>query len=145
MTFQWHWFSPSGGSLKTSTFYTSNTNFDVSRAVQSGTAEYNAVIIDIDAIATQLKRLKSAGVPVLFRPLHEAGGKWFWWGAKGSDACKKLYYIMRDRIINHHGIDNLLWVWSTPEADWYPGNQHVDILGYDSYPGTHNYDSPKPL
>lgn len=140
VTFQWHWFSPTGGNLRTSTFYTSNTNFDVSKGVQQGTSEYNAIIRDIDAIASQLKRLKDAGIPVLFRPLHEAGGKWFWWGAKGADACKKLYSIMRDRIINHHGINNLIWVWSTPEQDWYPGNNNVDILGFDSYPGKNNYD-----
>ena len=85
-------------------------------------------------------KLKAAGVPILWRPLHEAGGKWFWWGAKGADACKKLYDIMRDRLINHHKLDNLIWVWSTPESDWYPGNEKVDIIGYDNYPGAHNYD-----
>lgn len=37
VTFHWHWFSPTGGELRTSTFYTNYTNFDVSKAVQSGT------------------------------------------------------------------------------------------------------------
>lgn len=103
------------------------------------------IIRDLDAIAGQLKRLQAENIPILWRPLHEAGGKWFWWGAKGPDAAKKLYDIMRDRFINYHGIDNLIWVWSTPEWDWYPGNDRVDIIGYDSYPGSHNYGCPKDM
>jgi len=136
VTFQWHWFSPSGGSLKTSTFYAKNTSFDVSRAVTAGTEENRLVLRDIDAIAVQLKRLRDAGVPVLWRPLHEAGGKWFWWGAGGAENSKKLYSLLYDRLVYYHGLHNLLWVWSTPEDDWYPGNDKVDIAGYDSYPET---------
>lgn len=37
-------------------------------------------------------------------------------------------------------MNNLIWVWSTPEADWYPGINRVDIIGYDSYPGAYKYD-----
>jgi mannan endo-1,4-beta-mannosidase len=40
-----------GGNLRSSIFYTSSTNFDVSRAVIPGTAEYTATVRDIDAIA----------------------------------------------------------------------------------------------
>ena len=134
VTFQWHWFSPSGGRLERSTFYTRDTSFDVSRAVISGTTENREVLRDLDAIAAQLLRLQEAGVPVLWRPLHEAGGRWFWWGARGPEAAKALYDLMYDRFTRHHGLHNLLWVWSTPEWDWYPGNAKVDIIGYDSYP-----------
>lgn len=51
VTFQWHWFSPKGGQLKTSTFYTDKTDFDVSRGVQEGTEEHSLIIRDIDQIA----------------------------------------------------------------------------------------------
>lgn len=139
VTFFWHWFSPFGGQLRTSTFYTQYTDFDVSKAVVANTAEYNATIRDIDAIAVQLKKLQASKIPVLWRPLHEAGGKWFWWGAKTSSAAINLYRIMFERITTYHNINNLIWVWSTPEADWYPGNIRVDMIGYDSYPGNYNY------
>eukprot|EP00347_Sterkiella_histriomuscorum_P009167 403342264 len=142
VTFQWHWFSPSGGKQRTSTFYTDQTSFDVNKGVTPGTHEYSLIIRDLDHIAGQLKRLKDARVPVLWRPLHEAGGKWFWWGAKGPSAALQLYHIMRDRFVHTHGLNNLIWVWSTPEGDWYPGNDKVDIIGYDSYPGAHNYKCP---
>ncbi len=145
VTFQWHWFSPSGGQLKSSTFYSDQTPFDVSRAVVPGNQEYTDALRDIDAIAVQLKRLRDADVPVLWRPLHEAGGGWFWWGAKNADACKKLYDIIYDRLTNYHQLHNLIWVWSTPEADWYPGNDKVDIIGYDSYPGDYVYGSQKKI
>jgi mannan endo-1,4-beta-mannosidase len=38
VTFQWHWFSPMGGNLRTSTFYTQYTDFDVRKGVTPGTA-----------------------------------------------------------------------------------------------------------
>ncbi len=145
VSFQWHWHSPAGGTISTNTFSTVNTTFSVTEAVNATTAEYDLIIEDIDSIATQLKKLQSAGVPVLWRPLHEAGGGWFWWGAEGAAACLQLWDIMYDRLTNHHGIHNLIWVWSTPEEDWYPGNGKVDIFGYDSYPGDHNYATQKPM
>ena len=143
VTFQWHWHSPSGGKAGTNSFYTEETTFDVTRAVELGTIENTLIIRDIDSIATQLKRFQTAGVPILWRPLHEAGGAWFWWGAKGPKACKELFYIMYDRLTNFHHLNNLIWVWSTPESDWYPGNDYIDILGQDSYPGLYNYDMQK--
>ncbi|MEO5996663.1 MAG: glycosyl hydrolase [Chitinophagaceae bacterium] len=139
----WHWSSPSGGTAGTNTFYTNQTTFDVSKAVIPGTQENTYILRDIDAIAVQLKKLSDAGVPVLWRPLHEAGGAWFWWGAKGSGSAKALWDIMYDRLHNYFGLHNLIWVWSTPEADWYPGNEKVDIIGYDSYPGAYNYTPQK--
>lgn len=143
VSFHWHWFSPMGGSLRKSIFYTSETDFDVRRAVTPGTEEYKATLRDIDAIAVQLKRLQTAGVPVLWRPLHEAGGGWFWWGAKGAAPAKALWDMLYSRLTVNHGLHNLIWVWSTPEPDWYPGNNKVDIAGYDSYPGDFVYASQK--
>lgn len=143
VTFQWHWHSPSGGTAGTNTFYTNSTTFDASQAVINGTPQNIAVLRDIDSIATQLKKLQAAGVPVLWRPLHEAGGAWFWWGAKGSATCLQLWDIVYNRLTNYHGIHNLIWVWSTPETSWYPGNTKVDIIGYDSYPPAYNYTPQK--
>ena len=143
VSFHWHWHSPFGGQAGTNTFNTNLTTFDVTKAVTPGTAENTAILRDIDSIATQLKRLQAAGVPVLWRPLHEAGGGWFWWGAKGSAAALSLYDILYNRLTTYHNIHNLIWEWSTPEPSWYPGNAKVDLLGYDSYPGAYNYGTQK--
>lgn len=79
--------------------------------------------------------LQTQKVPVIWRPLHEAAGGWFWWGAKGAAPCKKLYQIMFDRMVNHHGLKNLIWVWTREpdDNDWYPGDEYVDIVGRDIY------------
>lgn len=143
VSFHWHWHSPSGGTPGVNTFYTTNTSFDVSQAVIPGTTQNTEVLRDIDAIAVPLKKLRDAGVPILWRPLHEAGGAWFWWGAKGAAPAKALWDIMYNRLTNFHGLHNLIWIWSTPEAGWYPGNAKVDMLGYDSYPGNYNYTPQK--
>ena len=42
----------------------------------------------LDMVADFLLRMQRRGIPVLFRPLHEHNGDWFWWGAAGTaDAC----------------------------------------------------------
>lgn len=70
VTFFWHWFSPMGGQLRISTFYTNNTDFNLTKALLPGSEENNATLRDLDAIASQLKRLQEARVPILWRPLH---------------------------------------------------------------------------
>lgn len=41
--------------------------------------------------------------------------------------------------MNYHKINNLIWIWSTPEPSWYPGHSKLDLIGFDSYPGNYNY------
>ena len=141
VSIQWHWHAPNGigSSVGTNSFMTENTTFDISQAIVPSHSEHKYLLEDIDSIATQLTKLQDAGIPVLWRPLHEAGGEWFWWGAKGPETCKKLWDLVYDRIVNYHSIHNLIWIWSTPEAEWYVGNDKCDMVGYDSYPGNFNY------
>lgn len=131
IAFSWHWHSPMGGEPGKNTFYMAETDFDASKAVIEGTEEYEATIRDIDAIADQLKKLNDTGVPVLWRPLHEAGGTWFWWSAKGPDVYKKLWNIMYDRLTNYHHLNNLLWVWNGDDINWYVGDDKCDIISND--------------
>lgn len=144
VTFCWHWTSPDKyvkGNWYSS-FYTDSTNIDIDKIMNGQDQEgYDLLMKDIDAIAVQLKELCDAGVPILFRPLHEASGAWFWWGAKGPDAYKKLYIKLYDRLTNEYGLNNLIWVWNGQNKDWYPGDEYVDIIGEDLYPGEHVYTS----
>jgi mannan endo-1,4-beta-mannosidase len=150
-TFCWHWNAPKDlvdqpGKEWWRGFYTDATTFDVSKAMtNSSSDEYNLIIRDIDAIAVQLKRLKAANIPVLWRPLHEAEGKWFWWGAKGAEPCKWLWKLVYNRLVNEYNLDNLIWVWTStgnPDAtQWYPGDNYVDIIGADIYLPAGNYSS----
>lgn len=137
VTICWHWFSPIHARNKS--FYTEDTPFSVNQAVIPGTPEYEAVLRDIDAIAIQLKRLLEQRIPVLWRPLHEAAGGWFWWGAGTAEAYKKLYILLYERLTHYHRINNLIWVWNSPEPGWYPGDGYVDILSTDIYSPAHDY------
>lgn len=130
--FVWHWRDPSRA---TEEFYTNKTSFDISKINDSTSSEYKAMIRDIDSVSAMLMKLQLQNVPVIWRPLHEAAGGWFWWGAKGPAPCKKLYQLMYDRMVNYHGLKNLIWVWTREPNDeaWYPGDEYVDIIGRDIY------------
>lgn len=145
--FNWHWKDPTH---KIEAFYTqsgddkSYTEFSIGLAYDTTTGkwktdsdEYKAIMRDMEIIADSLLTLQKEGVAVLWRPLHEASGKWFWWGTDGAKACVALYKLMFDTFVNKKGLHNLIWVWTTDEApdalEWYPGDEYVDVVGRDYY------------
>lgn len=162
----WHWQMPSS---KVSGVYTRDAwGKDANGSVQMmtsqqwadivtpGTALYDAMIEDVDYhVVNFLKKIvddKGVPIPIIFRPLHEIDGGWFWWTCP-SDPTKtaKLFKILQDRIMNHHGCHNLIWVYnpgvSCNGGNWppyqtsefarrrlfYPGDAHCDITGIDLY------------
>jgi hypothetical protein len=80
-------------------------------------------------------------------------GDWFWWGGRtGQYSTIALYRQIYERLVNHHHLDNLIWVWSMDRpsrpgmehAKFFPGIQYVDVLALDVYGGDFNqsyYDS----
>jgi mannan endo-1,4-beta-mannosidase len=145
----WHWKDP-GKAVEA--FYSKSSGnspyveFNLNKAFVDSTTcaafntnstEYKAIIGDMDIVAGYLKTLADKNIPVLWRPMHEASGKWFWWGYSGAKACVALYRLIFDRFTKTHGLNNLIWVWTTDEAgdalDWYPGDAFVDIVGRDYY------------
>lgn len=99
---------------------------------------YNAYL---DIIADYANRLAMDKIPVMFRPLHENTGSWFWWGSTNSEeSYKSLYRYTRD-YLESKGVHNLLYVYSpcgpvSSEEDFmsrYPGDEYVDVLGFDYY------------
>ena len=145
--FNWHWKDPMH---EVEAFYTKSsgntpyTEFSITKAYDESTGkwktesdEYKAIMRDMEMIADSLLTLQKEGVAVLWRPLHEASGKWFWWGTDGAKPCVALYKLMFDLFVNKKGLHNLIWVWTTDEAtdalDWYPGDEYVDVVGRDYY------------
>jgi mannan endo-1,4-beta-mannosidase len=49
-----------------------------------------------------------------------------------------LWRHMYDRLVNVHGIHNLIWVWNGQDPAWYPGDDVVDIISQDIYDETDN-------
>lgn len=154
VTFSWHWRDPAllnTANANSAQFYTKDTNFQIPMkdgALDSSSAAYTQINAGIDLVAAELKKLSDAGVTVLWRPLHEASGNngdgWFWWGRTRTDGAPQAYaqiLLWRhiyDRLVNYHGLHNLLWVWNGQNAAWYPGDDVVDISSHDIYDNSDN-------
>lgn len=93
------------------------------------------------ALGDQLQVYRDRNIPILWAPLHEANGDWFWWGQKASNddyiaVWRHMYhYLTRERKLDH-----LLWGYSPsnhfaqPRAlAQYPGNSYVDLITPDKY------------
>ena len=139
-TIGWHWNVPSVEGGKDLGFYKKGSNggngetsFSIANAVTEGTWESKVIEKDLESIAKYIKLLKDAGIPVLWRPLHEASGGWFWWGAGTAEQYKKLWITMFD-YFKAQDLTNLIWVWTYESNEsWYPGDNYVDIIGCDIY------------
>ena len=150
--FIWHWSVPVSADLSPKdgfAFYTPSgaegrrpgTLFSARRAVQEGTPEQRIINENLDTIASYLLHYQRQGIPILWRPFHEAagntnrGGKaWFWWGNDGADAFKQLY-LYAQRYLMERGVHNLISIWTSEldDDDWYPGDAYVDIVARDQY------------
>ena len=140
----WHWTTPEDYAVNAgdqpwySSFYKEGSKLDLDKIMNGeDDAAYQLLMDDIDNLANELARLRDAGVPVLWRPLHEAAGGWFWWGNCEPESYKKLWNVMYDKMTNEHNLTNLIWVWNGQDPAWYPGDETVDINGWDIYAGNH--------
>lgn len=140
----WHWTTPEDYAVNAgdqpwySSFYKEGSKLDLDKIMNGeDDAAYQLLMDDIDNMASELARLRDAGVPVLWRPLHEAAGGWFWWGNCEPESYKKLWNVMYDKMTNEHNLTNLIWVWNGQDPAWYPGDETVDINGWDIYAGNH--------
>lgn len=102
---------------------------------------------ELDRIATGLDELQKAGVVVLWRPMQEMNGNWFWWGSKSSpddpQHFKQVYQDMFRYFTVEKKLNNLIWVYSVSvhcgqeyarePSFYYPGDDWVDIVGTNVY------------
>lgn len=157
VSYMWHWLTPDtegSADLKYDSY------FDINAALTEGTWQNKLILADIDRVAGYLKLLKDAGIPVIWRPLHEAAGDktwgaWFWWGRGGAEPCKRLWRLLYQKLTVEYQLDNLIWVWTVQTTDqgqladlswieqWYPGDDVVDIIGVDLYKDSHLSCAPE--
>lgn len=140
VTLSAHWYNPgTGGDFNDTTAVASEL---LPGGKYSGT--FNEELDAIAATAQQAKRSDGTLIPIIFRPLHENNGGWFWWGATHASAneYKELYRYIVDYLRDVKGVHNLLYAYSpggtfngdsTDYLATYPGDQWVDVLGYDEY------------
>ena len=154
VTFTWHWRMPRAAGNQDS-WYTQNagqphwTNFRIpwrNNQLDKASADFARISADLERVAALLKQLQEKGIPVLWRPLHEARGHgwppnwsgeqwdraWMWWGASGPEPFKALWAHMYG-LFNDHGLDNLIWVWNGQHPDYFPDPAMVDVVGMDIY------------
>ena len=134
---------------------TSNTNtcFNYTKAfkdaqckeIDETSQEYKDIVADVDIVSGYFKQLQEKGIAVVWRPLHEASGGWFWWGVGSAECYVQLYRLVFNRMVGTNGLKNLIWVWnintdpslgydySALNAAWYPGDEYVDIVAVDIY------------
>ena len=142
-----HWRNPMPGPNGISDY----ANVDLNRVLPNGdlNSVYNNWLDEVVATAKYAVRADGSKIPFIFRPLHEANGNWFWWhyGHGGEEAYKKLFAYTINYIRQHGAKDQILAVFS-PNANFngdekrynqlYPGDDVVDILGYDGYAVNNN-------
>ena len=111
---------------------------DVDEIITPNTELHDKWMKRLDAAASALQQLKQEDVPVLWRPYHEFEGRWFWWGKDGPAAFKELWRMTWLYLTKEHSLNNLIWVLGFADdarAEWYPGDEFVDIAGSDTYKG----------
>lgn len=124
-----------------------DTSGDTLRSVLPGGAHNADLTAFLDLIAVAATHATDANghaIPIVFRPWHENAGSWFWWGAAFGTPGEyaELYRYTVEYLRDVKGVHNLLYAFSPGggfggNADQYlrtyPGDDFVDVLGYDTY------------
>jgi hypothetical protein len=109
---------------------------------------YDSLLLQVSSFLKGLKTDDDKPIPIVLRPLHECEDDWQWWGHGSvtvSDYIKFYQYTERT-IKKMSGLHNLIFAWS-PDRYWdnigagdgtdfmlrYPGDDYVDIIGFDDY------------
>ena len=107
---------------------------------------YKSWLDKVAVFVNSLKGKKGEHIPIIFRPFHELNGNWFWWG---RDHCtpeeyKALWQFTISYLKDTKNIHHLLYAFNTDRfasveeyMTKYPGNDWVDVIGYDIYQRNH--------
>ena len=116
------------------------TDFEWSELLTPGSTLNKQWADQVDSAAATLHALEKAGIAVLWNPYPESNSKDAWWaGRKGIHGSAELYRMLFDRLVQHDGLRNLVWVWEAdPPAfgpgatgmlsDFFPGLLYTDAL-----------------
>jgi len=141
-TISWHLNNP----------YNGNSSWDTTHTIQHllpGGQAHSTFNTYLDRLANFLDSVKddqNRPIPIIFRPWHEHTGHWFWWSAKFSkgDEYQQLWRYTVTYLRDQKNLHHLLYAYSPSNTniekmwDSYPGDEWVDIIGFDDYFGYHN-------
>lgn len=104
---------------------------------------FEARIKEIADIINEFVDDNGLPIPILFRLWHEMEDNWMWWGKNfvtPSD-YKAFYVLTKNKIMEYAPKAQILWAYC-PDSyldseekfmERYPGDEYVDIIGYDDY------------
>lgn len=98
---------------------------------------------DVASIINEFVDDKGKPIPIIFRLWHECEDSWQWWGRNMvSVKDYKEFFIYTEKLIKKYAPKaQIVWVYC-PDRNWnteqefmlrYPGDNYVDIIGYDDY------------
>jgi mannan endo-1,4-beta-mannosidase len=116
------------------------SRLDAAGLLTPGTPTNSAFMNSLSHVAAGVRELQDAGVVVIFRPFHENGGDWFWWGTARQNSTRMiaLWRFTHDYMEKTQGLHNLVWLFESGQPDVpttsnYPGGAYVDLIGQDVY------------
>ncbi|MEL6276202.1 MAG: glycosyl hydrolase, partial [Bacteroidota bacterium] len=124
-----------------------DTGENVVAAILPGGEFHEAYKAKLDLFADFVRGLRVGlvfrrDIPIIFRPFHEHTGNWFWWGKKhcSTEEYIALWRFTVEYLRDEKGMHNLLYAYSPDifknKKEYlarYPGDDYVDILGFDDY------------
>lgn len=114
-------------------------------------ALFNTWLDEIAAFA-KAAHVDGKAIPIIFRPFHENTGQWFWWGSQNTPetyiaAFRYVVTYLRDQ----KNVHSFLYAFSPSKPtstshylETYPGDDYVDIFGFDCYLPTSGKEKLKP-
>lgn len=135
----WYWEAPGGGLYKSESGHEPATDFQLSALrKQFPKSKLETMALEewpdapelvkaVDQLAEALKPMKDRGF--LFRPLPQGAGGWYWWSDTSDYSW--LWMLLKLRLEEYHGLENLIWVWNGMGEDWYQPD--CDMVSGDFY------------
>ena len=140
-TISWHFNNPLTGGTAWD-----NSSAEVVKSILPGGSKHDLFKTWMDRFTnfiTSLKDEKGVVIPIIFRPLHEHTGSWFWWGQNQCSTTDfiTLWHFMVDYLRDVKNIHNLLYCYSASDgfntvaeySERNPGNNYIDMVGFDCY------------
>ncbi len=153
ITFSSHWRNPTGNfEHKWADCRGELGHEEVWNELLTEGTELNAEFMEqIHTDALFLKALQENGVPIIWRPLHEQNGSFFWWCIEQEDGYVlhssyfvKLWQYVYKYYTEEMGLDNLIWEFAPNKTNGrnyqdvlycYPGDEYCDMVSLDWYLG----------
>lgn len=146
ITISWHSDHPSGGS----SWDVDDLDQPIAQVLPGG-EHHQTFMIWLGRTADFLESLTAVdelgqehAIPVIFRPWHEMSGSFFWWGDDFGthEEYRELYRMTAEYLRDERNLNHLIWAFSPNSIsefeneeywNWYPGDDYVDLLGFDDY------------